>query len=252
MTADRPIAWFDNDAYWRTLYPFMFPASRLAEAAMRVDQFLSLTRPPGHRALDLCCGPGRWAVALATRGFTVTGVDRTPFLLSKARDRAAAAEVEVEWIRQDMRDFVRPDAFDLAINMFTSFGYFDDREEDLAVLRNMLASLRPGGVGVVDVAGKEVLARIYRETAATELADGTVLVQRHEIIDNWTRLRNVWTVIQDDRARSFEFRLRLYSGQELHDLFERAGFSRIRLYGDLEGAPYGIESERLIVTGSRP
>jgi len=71
----------------------------------------------------------------------VTGVDRTKYLLDKARSKAIAARVKVEWIRQDMRDFVRENCFALVLSMFTSFGYFDDKRQDLIVLKNMFASL---------------------------------------------------------------------------------------------------------------
>ena len=95
--------------------------------------------------LDLCCGPGRFSIELAKRGFRVTGVDRTRFLLGKAKSREKKAGVKVEWVESDMRDFVRPGAFDLALSMFTSFGYFDDKADDLRVLRQVCESLKPGG-----------------------------------------------------------------------------------------------------------
>ena len=65
--------------------------------------------------------------------------------------RAEAADVAIDWVLQDMREFIRPAAFDLIISMSTSFGYFEDREDDLTVLRNMLSNLKPGGTCVVDV-----------------------------------------------------------------------------------------------------
>jgi len=76
--------------------------------------------------LDLCCGPGRFTIPLALKGFNVTGVDRTIFLLDHAREYAARELAKVEWVESDMRRFSRPDSFDLVINMYTSFGYFDD------------------------------------------------------------------------------------------------------------------------------
>jgi 2-polyprenyl-3-methyl-5-hydroxy-6-metoxy-1,4-benzoquinol methylase len=57
--------------------------------------------------LDLCCGPGRCSIALAKRGFSVTGVDKTKYLLNKARAKASAAGVKIEWIQKDMRAFAK-------------------------------------------------------------------------------------------------------------------------------------------------
>jgi 2-polyprenyl-3-methyl-5-hydroxy-6-metoxy-1,4-benzoquinol methylase len=143
-TGRRKKEWFDDEAFWRELYPFMFSGRRIAEADEQMAKVLALTKPAGKAVLDLCCGDGRCSIALAKKGFRVTGVDRTAYLLNKARARARSASLKIEWVREDMRDFVRPAAFDLVISMFTSFGYFDDKGEDLRVLENMFASLRAG------------------------------------------------------------------------------------------------------------
>jgi SAM-dependent methyltransferase len=252
MRTRRKREWFDDDGFWRALYPFMFPEQRFAGTPEEIGKVLALANPGGMAALDLCCGPGRCAVALAQAGYSVTGVDRTAFLLAKARARARAAQVRIEWVRTDMRDFVRAAAFDFALSMFTSFGYFDDKQEDLQVLRNILTSLRPGGVLLIDVMGKERLAKILLSTTSDTLPDGSTLVQRHEIFDDWTRVRNEWILIRKGKVRSFKFHHTIYSGQELRDRLEQVGFADVKLYGGLDGAPYGSSATRLIAVGRKP
>ncbi len=252
MKPARKKEWFDDDSLWKELFPFMFPERRFAGAVEQVDQVLKLAKPRGKRALDLCCGPGRCSIALARRGFAVTGVDRTRFLLAEARRRARAARVTIEWVRADMRDFVRPGAFDLVLSMFTSFGYFDDKREDVTVLKNMFTSLRPGGACVIEVMGKEVLARIYEPTGCDELADGSRLVQRREVFDDWTRARNEWILIRRGRARTWKFHHTVYSGQELRDRMEVAGFTDVRLYGGPDGSEYNRNATRLLAVGKKP
>ena len=250
MDAPAP-QWFDNEEFWEAFYPFMFPETRFAAAEAEADLLLQLTQPLGDAALDLCCGPGRFSVALTRRGLRVTGVDRTEFLLAKARALAETAGLDVEWIRQDMRNFVRPQAFDLAINMFTSFGYFDDKDEDLDVLRNVHESLRTGGVFLIDVMGKERIARLFQSTSSEELPDGTLRVQRVEVFDDWTRLRNEWLLIRGETVRRFHFHHTIYSGQELRDRLLLAGFSEVALYGSLAGDPYRPQSDRLIAVARK-
>jgi 2-polyprenyl-3-methyl-5-hydroxy-6-metoxy-1,4-benzoquinol methylase len=252
MKRNHKREWFDDDAFWRDLFPFMFPAKRFADAIREMDQALKLTKPEGRLALDLCCGPGRCSVALARRGFSVTGVDRTRWLLAQAKRRARAARVRIEWVQADMRDFVRPGTFDLVLSMFTSFGYFDDKREDLTVLQNMFASLRPGGTCLIDVVSKEYLARVFQPIQSETLPDGTRLVRQHEIFDDWTRIRDEWTVIRKGRAKSYRFHHTVYSGQELRDLMGKAGFIDVRLYGNLEGDGYGTKAQRLIAAGRKP
>jgi len=252
MKKRRKREWFDDDSFWQELYPFMFPEQRFAAAPEQIEKVLGLTKPGGKAALDLCCGPGRCSIALAQAGFTVTGVDRTKFLLDKARGKARAARSKVEWIQMDMRDFARENAFDLVLSMFTSFGYFDEKDEDLLVLRNVFTSLRPGGVCLIDVMGKECLAKILQPTTSEVLPDGSKLIQRHEIFDDWTRIRNEWILIRKGRAKSFKFHHTVYSGQELRDRMTQVGYANVRLYGNLDGDEYGPNAHRLIAVACRP
>ena len=251
MPARRKREWFDNDAFWRDTYSFMFPATRINAARDEVDKIIKLTKVKKGAALDLCCGPGRCSVALAKRRFKVTGVDRTKFLLDKARSRARASKVRIEFVQKDMRDFVRPDTYDLVISMFTSFGYFDDKGQDLAVLRNIHESMRKGGAVVIDVLGKERLAKIFMPTTSDVLPDGTLMVERREITDDWTRIRNEWILIRKGRAKSYKFDLNIYSAQELRMLMESAGFKRVKLYGSFDGTPYGRNALRMIAVGRK-
>jgi len=252
MMTRRKKEWFDDDLFWQEVYPFVYPEQRFAEAPKQVEKALALTKPGGKAALDLCCGPGRYSIALAQAGFSVTGVDRTKFFLDKARGKARAAKTKVEWIQMDMRDFAREDAFDLVLSMMTSFGYFDDKDEDLLVLRNVFTSLRPGGVWLVEVMGKECLAKAYQPTTSASLPDGTKLIQCHEIFDNWTRIRNEWILIRKGRAKSFKFHHTVYSGQELRDRLIQTGFTDVKLYGNLDGDEYGANAYRLIAVGRKP
>jgi SAM-dependent methyltransferase len=243
--------WFENDDFWRDFYPFMFPAERFAAAPDEVSRLLTLTQCDGGSVLDLCCGPGRHSVELARRGFQVTGVDRSPFLLERAREHAASSGASIEWVKQDMRNFVRPASFDLACSLFTSFGYFEDERDDLRVLRNLYQSLKAKGVLVMEVLGKERLARVWKDTMCTELADGSLVFQRPQIRDDWTRIRSEWTLVKDGSARSFTFEHTIYSGRELKDRLLSCGFKEVRLFGDQQGSPYSLDALRLIAVAHK-
>ena len=142
----KPAQWYADDKFWKTLAPWMFTEKRWANAPAEVDQILNLLAlPPQPTVLDLCCGPGRHSLELARRGAKVTGVDRTAAYVAEARKRARAARLKVEFVKQDMRRFCRPNAFDAVINMFTAFGYFENPAEDRRVLVNVNRSLKPGG-----------------------------------------------------------------------------------------------------------
>jgi SAM-dependent methyltransferase len=238
--------WFEEEAFWRDLYPYMFPPERLAAAARQVEQILSLTGLDGGRVLDLCCGPGRHAIEFARRGFDVTGVDRSQFLLDRAGERAIEAGVSIDWVVSDMRRYRSPAAFDLACNLFTSFGYFPHEADNSRVLRNTCKNLAPGGIFFLEMLGKERLARVWQHVMTAEYPDGAMLVQRPEVRADWSRLHNSWTLMKDGAYRTYEFEHSIYSGRELKDMLLHAGFAEVKLYGSFEGAPYGLEALRLI------
>jgi SAM-dependent methyltransferase len=244
--------WFEDEGLWSNTYRFMFPASSFDQAIQHADQITDLSGFHGGALLDLCCGPGRYAVPLALRGFSVTGVDRTSFLLDKAREYAVEKGAAIEWVLEDMRRFIRAESFDLAINMFTSFGYFDDPEENMGVLRNVHASLKRQGVFIIDVAGKEILARIFEATGSKELQDDSLIVQRRQVTDDWSRMENEWLLIKDASMKTLRLRHWIYSGRELREMLEAAGFSSVTLHGDLDGSPYNQLANRLVAVARKP
>lgn len=244
--------WFESEALWTRFYPFMFGEAQFAAAVENVPKIVALSGVTGGSLLDLACGPGRFVVPFARAGFRVTGVDRTRFLLDKARERAAAAGATVELVESDMRHFVRPAAFDLVINVYTSFGYFDEPAENRRVLENILASLKRGGAFVIELLGKEILAGKFQPTQADTLADGSVMIQRRNVIDDWSRIDVEWILLEGGRASSYRLCHWLYSARELRDLLAGVGFEQIAIYGGLDGSPYGPQAQRLVAVARRP
>ncbi len=250
METDKS-AWFESNALWAEFFPFMFPEAGFADAAGNVPKIAALSGVSSGSVLDLACGPGRYTIPLAQAGYRVTGVDRTPFLLEKAREAANRAGVTVEWIEQDMRDFIRPAAFDLVINVFTSFGYFEDPAENRRVLDNIYKSLKPGGVFVFDHLGKELLAARFVPTRSDVLPDGRIRFARQAITDDWTRIDAEWVLVDGNRASTFRLRHWIYSGQEIRELLAGAGFRDVSIYGSFDGAPYDPQALRLVAVARK-
>ncbi|MER7043813.1 class I SAM-dependent methyltransferase [Streptomyces jumonjinensis] len=227
----------------------MFSGERADSVAALVASARLLDFPQGTRVLDLCCGPGLFLVPLAARGYKVTGVDLSPAMLDRAHDACDRAGAAVDLVRADMLDYADPGAYDVILNVFTSFGYFADPADNLQVLRNARRSLAPGGRLIVDVMGKEVLAGWIGRPQAVDLPDGGYVIQRDTVLDSWRRLRTEWTLVRGDTARTSTIHSFLYSAAELHDLFLAAGFTEVECFGDFDGGPYDQHSRRLIVQG---
>ncbi len=244
--------WHDDDGFWRDWRPMMFSAERWKRAPEEVEQIVKLLKlSPGARVLDLCCGPGRHSIELARRGFRVTGVDRTKTYLRDARRLARKEKLEIEFVLADMRRFRRPRSFDAAINMFTAFGYFKNKADDLRALNNVFASLRPGGVFLMDIIGKERIAKIFNPRTWHREPDGTIILEERWLEDDFGWIENRWTMIRKGRMRTHRVAHRLYSAVELRDLLKQAGFARAKAFGTLDGAPYDQSAQRLVIVARK-
>ena len=245
-------SWHDNDRFWATWKSFMFPKSKIENTPAEVDQILKLMKiKPGARVLDLCCGPGRHSLELARRGFKVTGVDRTRAYLTEARRLALKEKLDIEFVLADMRKFRRARAFDAAINMFTAFGYFEKPSDDLRVLQHVHASLRPGGVFLMDIMGKERIAKIFNPRTWHREPDGTIILEERWLEKDFSWIENLWTLIRKGRMKTFRVAHRLYSAVELKALLRRAGFDKVKACGQLDGARYDENAIRLVLVAKK-
>lgn len=239
--------WYDDDNFWKETAQVMFGAQAWEAAPQQVADILGRTGlEPPIRVLDLPCGPGRHALEFARLGCQVTGVDRAALYLDEARRRAQEAGLDIELVQADMREFSRHESYDLAVNLFTSFGYFEDQADDVKVLTNFYTSLRPGGVLVMEMMGKENLARIFRSRDWRELEDGTLVLEEREVTRNWTWIQNRWILVKGGKRCDFSLAHRLYSAAELEHLLALVGFDLIDFFGDLAGAPYHHSAQRLV------
>jgi SAM-dependent methyltransferase len=246
--------WFEDDTFWESLESFLFSQFRSNESTVReAEQILTLVHPPpGAAVLDLCCGPGRHSLEWARRGFQVTGVDRTARYLETARAAATREGLTVEFVQEDMRHFHRPAAFALALNLFSSFGYFEDGAENLQVLRHLHASLKPGGQVLLEMAGKEQLARTFQPRIWHRHAErDEYLLEERVVQEGWSWIENHWIWIRGPEQKVFTFRLWLYSGADLTRLLFEAGFSGVQLYGSLAGTPYDPTAQRLVAVATK-
>jgi SAM-dependent methyltransferase len=243
--------WFDDDGFWTEIHPIAFDATRWMNARAEVEQMAKLLGlSPGSAVLDLCCGPGRHCLEWARRGYVVTGVDRTPAYVRKATSLMTAQALTAEFVAADIRDFRRPGAFAGIYNVFSSFGYFEDEDDDRGVCANVYASLRDRGRFLLETISKESVARTWRDRYWMEKG-GVILLVEQRITRNWTWLEGRWTVVGRDGRRDFRVAQRLYSAAELATLLRSCGFREVAFFGSLAGAPYDHTAERLVAVAER-
>lgn len=245
--------WHQDDTFWEGAAQFIFSRSCCGQVPKDVDCALALLElPPGATVLDLPCGQGRHSLEFTRRGYRVTGADRTACYLAEARRKAEKESLEVEWIEADMRAFRRESTYAAVVNLFTSFGYFQDAADDVRVAEHFFASLKPGGRLLMDLMGKEVLARIFQEREWHQRDDGTLFLEERKVSQNWNWIDVRWIAVSGTERREYRFAHRLYSAGELVPLLTGVGFGPVTVFGSLKGAPYDDKAQRLVILAQKP
>lgn len=246
-----PDSWHSQDAFWERFGPILFTQERQAIAQDEVAKIVALLPIVGPaRILDLCCGSGRHSLEFARRGCDVTGVDRTAVYIEQARTHAAERNLNVNFVVGDMRDYCVPDRFDVVVNLFGSFGYFEDPDDDFRVVKNMYTSLRTGGRFLIETAGKEIVASHFQEREWSEVGDLLILSEK-KASQHWRRIDTRWIVIQGTQRFEQRVSVRSYSAVELSALLRDAGFAQVRVYGSIDGTDYDQHAQRLVVVGQK-
>ncbi|MGP1529833.1 MAG: class I SAM-dependent methyltransferase, partial [Treponema sp.] len=209
--------WFENEAFWTQYAPVIFDSRRWAEAPTVAREILAIAEReyPHHKkeleVLDAGCGLGRIAVELAAAGAKVTGVDLIRPFLAATQASAEAEGVSIELVEADLRQFVRQSAFDLAINVYTSFGYCKTPQEDLLILKNIAQCLKPQGIFILEMIGREIAVRDFTKGEQFERAGYTVHTE-FTVEGAWEGLRSRWILYSEGAvAADHCFVQRLYS-----------------------------------------
>ncbi|MGH7586384.1 MAG: class I SAM-dependent methyltransferase, partial [Gemmatimonadales bacterium] len=234
--------WFEE--WFSETYLHLYPHRDDAEAEQLVG-LLAHTLPwrPGLLALDVGCGAGRHMVALERAGARAIGLDLSAGLLRQARLASRAPLV-----RADMRELpVRPASMDITLNLFTSFGYFDDDAEHRRAMAEMVATVRPGGWFVLDYLNADrVRETLVPEEDAT-LAGARVHIRRRLEGEGHRVVKEIGLA----DGRRFLERVRLFEPPALEDMISAAGGVVRMRFGDYKGGPLGHARPRTLLIAER-
>jgi SAM-dependent methyltransferase len=215
------------------------------EAKKAIDLVLKETGvKKGAKVLDLCCGYGRHSRALADCGFDVTGIDGSEYLIQKAQEEYGCENTH--FIHLDMRAEYPEAPYDLVVNFFTSFGYFDDEAENQLVFKRVFDALKPGGYFFFDFLNADFLKSHLVPETVTECDEATVTQKRK--IEKDQVIKDIFISEKGGEMLHYEERVRLYSCEKLLKMLETAGFSIEITFGNYLGDKFLKEkSPRFIV-----
>ncbi len=242
--------WWDGffeDAGWLYIQRTLWSDAVTDAQVTAIQRWLALE--PGMRLLDAPCGTARHASRLARAGIDVVGVDISESLLADARKACDGLDVELRL--GDMRDIEGDESFDGAINMWGSFGFFDD-QGNAEFAANVCRALKPGGRFLIDTHTSETLFSRYTPTSYVKVGDARLLEDRR-YDDRNGRMEVDWTIVRDGREFSLHTSIRIYSMPELRALLHEAGFTQIVVYSELDGTLFNFptHARRAYVVATR-
>jgi len=229
--------WFDSP-----YYDLLYSQRNEKEAAFFIDNLLKNIPSSYQTALDLACGKGRHSIYLHKKGFQVTGSD----LSKRSIECAKTMEKKgLEFIIQDMRIPILEKKFELIVNLFTSFGYFENELDNVKVLRAVHKMLVPDGTFVLDYLNGQKLARNLVNEEKKHFGEINFLINR--TIENGHVVKKIELTIGDFMQR-FQEKVRLFDLQDFETMFENAGLKITNVFGDYSlGSFNATESDRIIL-----
>lgn len=231
-------SWF-NSPYYHLLYK----ERDSHEAEFFLDKLIDkLGLKAGFSIVDIACGKGRHAVYLNKKGFNVTGIDLSHESIKHCKQ---FENNTLEFFEHDMRIVFRVNYFDVALNLFTSFGYFDKAHDNILAIKSAAASLVPGGIFVLDYFNSEKVKTMLPSSFKKERNNIGFSFEKKNIDG-----RVIKSISVNDNGREFIFSesVWLYGKEDLTEMLANCGLKLKYVFGD-----YGLNdfdkfvSDRLIM-----
>lgn len=220
-------SWFDSE-YYHLLYQ-----NRNDNEAEVFLNNLKLALPDfeGKSALDLCCGKGRHARWMHKNGLKTTGYDLSKNSISEAKK---LGPLDIRYKVMDMRDPLGSESFDFVFNLFTSFGYFEEVDDNYRVIAQVYEALKPGGYFIQDYLNpKGVLSSLIAKEA---IQRGSITFHIDRFVDEENFLCKY--ISWEDQNQQFEFteRVFLFSPNQMDEMMSGI-FEKVELFGDYHLGP---------------
>ncbi len=231
-------SWFDT-----SYYHILYKNRDYSEASLFIDtisDFLKLQ--PNSKCWDLCCGKGRHSIYLNKKGFDVIGTDLSPQSILEANK---SANETLEFYEHDMRKLFRTNYFDVVFNVFTSFGYFEKREDDLHVFDSVQKSLKSKGLFVFDYLNAEYVKNDIVACDSKTMEGITFNISKK--IENNTVIKSI-DFTDKEQDFHFEERVKLFDKSYFEKLAHDCNLNILNTFGNYQLQEFDVNtSPRLIL-----
>jgi SAM-dependent methyltransferase len=224
-----------------------FMTSEITDRQVRCVTKL-LGRVSARDILDLGCGNGRHARGLSGEGFHVIGLDLNRSMLEPHPPERGPDRLTADWVQADMRRLPFGQSFDGIVSLFTSFGLFENDDDDHLVIQQVSGSLRAGGMFILDVMNRDFVLEHFQEEETFSGDDASVCTHRRSfdpVTGHFTHGRT--RVSAQGKTERWTSVVRLYTFDELRDRLSESGLTIMESYGGYEFQPISPTEPRMIL-----
>jgi cyclopropane fatty-acyl-phospholipid synthase-like methyltransferase len=240
------VEWFNTDEYLS-----VYRHRNDKDAECHIKFILSqIHLPPNASIIDLACGTGRHSILLAKLGYNVTGVDLSDKLLSEAKKSSETEKLNIKFIKSDLREFNTSEKFHCALNLFTSFGYFESDEENFLIFKKSYELLYKEGYFILDFLNSNYLKENL-VPFSTEETENYTIIQERKITEQ--RVVKKITILKNGSKNEYVESVRLFEPEILKLKLKEIGFEILNLFGDFLGNKFDENSSpRFIAICQKP
>lgn len=231
-------SWFDTP-----YYHILYKERNDSEAHVFMNNLINyLNIPEEGVVLDLACGKGRHARYLNKIGFDVVGVDLSENSIEFAK------QFENHKLRFDVHDMSKPykkNHFDAVFNLFTSFGYFENDDDNLNTIKAIKDNLSELGFGVIDFLNTNFVIDnlVPNEIKTVEGIDFNL----KRFVEDGYIIKDISFQVES-KLYHFQERVRAFTLHDFQDLFKKANIHLLDVFGDYHLNKFNAKtSERLIM-----
>ena len=230
-------SWFDTP-----FYHILYKERDYKEAKAFIEKITTyLNIPENGKILDLACGKGRHSIHLNNLGYDVTGLD-----LSK-QSIAFAKQFENEFLHFDVHDMSKPyhSKFDAVFNLFTSFGYFENEEDNQNTINSIKENLKKYGIGIIDFLNAQYIIDNLVPDEIKTVNDITFTLKR--FVENDYIVKDI-SFVYEENSYNFQERVKAFTLNDFKAMFAKANIELLDIFGDYNLNKFNVNySERLIM-----
>jgi len=228
--------WFNSP-----FYHLLYKERDSSEATYFMNNLINkLQIDKNSSILDLACGRGRYSLYLSNIGHKVTGIDISKENISEAKKNESD---KLNYILHDMR-YPLNQKFDLILNLFTSFGYYEKDTDNLSVIKSIKSNLETDGQAVIDFFNIDYILDNLVEKEEKNIDKTKFIIHRY--LENDLLVKDI-SILLNNKPYKFQEKVKAYRMDDFLAMFKSCNLKLQEIYGDYKLNSFNKNSSNRLI-----